>query len=646
TRAEFLEQAGYQVLKAYTLEQARQLLAEARLHLAILDIRMENDDDEKDVSGLTLAKDPAFRPVPKIMLTGFPSYQAVREALGPALDGMPPAVDYLSKQEGPEALIRAVEQALEQHVGINWNLVIHWDKRKFLSFPYLVNLIEPELPAERLSDRTGELEDLFRKLFYDKRQITFGRLLWHRGGRVCLAVFAYSPEGTSEQRLVTCGVRPQIEQETARYRQYAPKGGTGTVLVDSAETMHFAAMAYDLHEADLEQAQTFEAFYQTNQVTQVRGAITHLFQTTLAAWHQERRVLEEHKNLHQMYCQCANLSLETLPQAEFQQRMQELCREALTLGSTRISFSESELSLQFPSGEPISVSYPNPISYLYQETVDTSLPVVCYTSPGALDEDNVLVGPNGTTWLTDFAQAGLVPLLWDFICMEAAVRFHLVKSIDLQALHHFEQRLVDPARLNERLDIQDLDAPFQKALRVIQDIRCLASDAGGGDAVLYYKGLLFCALKEAAGYTLGLRHTRYALARLMHALLAAAIIGHRLMEITAESASEGRVGIPKGVEVDELNRQVRVKGRRINLSPLEFDLLCYLYKHAGQLCTRRAIVEEVFKDKYLGNEQEASRVNTLVGRLRKKLGLAPPYPPYIETVRTEGYMLYLGNEGH
>ena len=72
TRAEFLENAGYRVLKAYTLAQARQLLAEAHVHLATLDIRMENDDDEKDVSGLTLAKDPAFRPIPKIMLTNFP----------------------------------------------------------------------------------------------------------------------------------------------------------------------------------------------------------------------------------------------------------------------------------------------------------------------------------------------------------------------------------------------------------------------------------------------------------------------------------------------------------------------------------------------------------------------------------------------
>ena len=150
TRAEFLDQAGYRVLKAYTLEEARQLLAEARIHLAILDIRIvDDDDDERDTSGLILAKDPAFRPIPKIMLTGFPSYQYVREALGPALDGLPPAVDFLSKQEGPEAMIQAVEQAFAQHVRINWDLRIRWDERERLSFPHLVTFIEPDLDTAR-----------------------------------------------------------------------------------------------------------------------------------------------------------------------------------------------------------------------------------------------------------------------------------------------------------------------------------------------------------------------------------------------------------------------------------------------------------------------------------------------------------------
>ena len=79
--------------------------------LAILDIRLENDDDEKDLSGLLLVKEMAHS-VPKIILTGFPSYETVRDALQPSLEGLPVAVNFVAKQEGAEAMLRAVRVAL------------------------------------------------------------------------------------------------------------------------------------------------------------------------------------------------------------------------------------------------------------------------------------------------------------------------------------------------------------------------------------------------------------------------------------------------------------------------------------------------------------------------------------------------------
>lgn len=640
TRAEFLEQAGYRVLKAYTLAQARQLLAEAHLHLAILDIRMEKDDDEKDVSGLTLAKDPAFCPVPKIMLTGFPSYQAVREALGPALDGMPPAVDYLSKQEGPEALIQAVERAFAQHVRLNPDLVIRWDEREPLFFPYLVSLIQPETPPEHLPDRVGELEDLFRKLFYDKRQITLGRLLWHREGRACLTAFAYSPEGVAEQRLVTCGMRSQIEQEMARYKEYAPKGGTSTALVSPAKTMNFAALAHDLHEADLEQVQTFEAFYRTNKAAQIRDVVRHLVQTTLAAWHQEGRILEERKSLEQLYRERLGLDQDALPPQRFQEQAQVLVKESLSLGPTQMWLSAEELTLRFPNGQV--VSYPNPIPHLYENQNDH--PVPCRISPGTLNSSNILVDQKARTWLTDFAQAGPAPLLWDFVSLEAAIRFDLVDTTNLQALHDFETRLVTPDRLNERLDAQDIDPPLRKALEVIQEIRRLAFSAAGGDPIPYNQGLLFHAASEVASYAPDLKHRRGELARLVHALLAAAMICKSIGRMPGKPAQRSSSSSAEGIRIDETNRRVWVGGRQVRLSPSEFDLLLYLYTHAGQLCKRRAIVEEGLRGKYMGDKQEAGRINTMITRLRKKIEPDPDHLCYIITIRGEGYMLCTGGE--
>jgi DNA-binding NtrC family response regulator len=115
TRTDFLEQEGYQVVPATDPTEARRLLERGGVDLAILDIRLRDDDDDKDTSGLTLAKEVA-RTIPKVILTNFPSVDAVREALKPQLSGLSPAVDFVGKQEGPEVMIASVKRSIAVHV--------------------------------------------------------------------------------------------------------------------------------------------------------------------------------------------------------------------------------------------------------------------------------------------------------------------------------------------------------------------------------------------------------------------------------------------------------------------------------------------------------------------------------------------------
>src|SRR5712691_11290861 len=131
-RARFLETCGYEVLRASSLEEAQSLLQDRWLHLAILDIRLVNDNDEKDVSGLTLAESVAPA-VPKIILTGFPSWHGVRVALGKSNVTGAPAVDYVAKKEGLKVLAQHVESALVKHSGTNWDLKIEWGDHEVYS---------------------------------------------------------------------------------------------------------------------------------------------------------------------------------------------------------------------------------------------------------------------------------------------------------------------------------------------------------------------------------------------------------------------------------------------------------------------------------------------------------------------------------
>lgn len=68
TRSGFLKEEGYEVVMASSPTDARRKLEQGGIDLAILDVRLTNDDDEKDTSGLALAK-AIGHAVPKIILT-------------------------------------------------------------------------------------------------------------------------------------------------------------------------------------------------------------------------------------------------------------------------------------------------------------------------------------------------------------------------------------------------------------------------------------------------------------------------------------------------------------------------------------------------------------------------------------------------
>lgn len=112
TRREFLEGEGYHIVEATNPTEVRQTFESGNIDLAILDIRLINDDDEKDISGLTLSKVATYRHIPKIILTGFQSFQYVQTALRQEANGTSPAVDFLAKQEGIEPMLLAIKNAL------------------------------------------------------------------------------------------------------------------------------------------------------------------------------------------------------------------------------------------------------------------------------------------------------------------------------------------------------------------------------------------------------------------------------------------------------------------------------------------------------------------------------------------------------
>ena len=86
--------------------------------------------------------------------------------------------------------------------------------------------------------------------------------------------------------------------------------------------------------------------------------------------------------------------------------------------------------------------------------------------------------------------------------------------------------------------------------------------------------------------------------------------------------------------IDEASYSARLRGRALDLTDQEFELLKYLAQHPGRVFTRAQLLQEVWGYDYYGGTRT---VDVHVRRLRAKLG--PDHEALIGTVRNVGYRL-------
>ncbi|MEB3030206.1 winged helix-turn-helix transcriptional regulator [[Mycobacterium] nativiensis] len=84
--------------------------------------------------------------------------------------------------------------------------------------------------------------------------------------------------------------------------------------------------------------------------------------------------------------------------------------------------------------------------------------------------------------------------------------------------------------------------------------------------------------------------------------------------------------------IDEGTYTARLRGRPLDLTYKEFELLKYLTQHVGRVFTRAQLLQEVWGYDFFGGTRT---VDVHVRRLRAKLG--PEYESLIGTVRNVGY---------
>ncbi|HEY8497881.1 MAG TPA: response regulator transcription factor, partial [Limnochordales bacterium] len=116
----------------------------------------------------------------------------------------------------------------------------------------------------------------------------------------------------------------------------------------------------------------------------------------------------------------------------------------------------------------------------------------------------------------------------------------------------------------------------------------------------------------------------------------------RRVQASAEAARQGEGQPPGGqlrvgeIVMDLARHQVWVKGRPVELTPKEYDLLRMLMSNKGIVLTREMLLDKVWGYDFAGDTRT---VDVHVVRLRQKLEDDPAHPRYIETVRGVGYRM-------
>jgi CheY-like chemotaxis protein len=499
-----LQARGYMVFATGTRLEAMEIARQERVHIAVLDVRMESDPDHDDISGLMLARqlDPL---IVKIMVTAYPSVPVV-------LGSHDVAFKFVGKDELPGGLLRVLTQAYADQIKMNLDLVIRWEEIQVEEVAHQIDF--PNKPG--LAVMQAEIEEVLCRLFYEANEITVMPLIsanrFHSSssspsGAVVLKVTPRERGGQVAPVVVKLASREMIEAESRNYDQYVEGylgGYRHTLLREKTMTHLLGGIIYSLVGTPLEECVDFSVYYTTRTANEIIPALTDLFTKTCRHWYENRETEQEY-DLVELYTQSLKLSTPRLENA---------------LRAAGLAAWADDTQPWIPElRRPIH----NPVEWFRQHAHLTTQISLALTH-GDLHSQNMLFDPNHQAWLIDFYRSGPGHFFRDLIELESDIKFVLLDVADFLSLYQFEQALLS-TRYFDDMPTQPTfqNAELRKAFEVVQGIRHIAGRLAGQRTGMldYYQGLLLQTLAMIC-----LRHV--SLPKKRHAYLAASLLCQRL----------------------------------------------------------------------------------------------------------------------
>jgi len=509
-----LSDEGYEVVTAGKTNEALELLYQKPYHVAILDLRL-HEADEENRDGLTLAEEMK-RYLPElaiIMLTGHADIPSIKQAMKPRESGVSIAFDFLEKDELSE-LPERIAAAFTLAARINPALRIE------LTPPLTYAQLRQDvrfLQTMALDAAQNEIMDLLQRLFHNADQVTLMQLRNGHSSAAAILVTAQSQNTPKTNVVVKFNQTDRAKREAENYTEFVKEqlgDAARAHQLDFRATAKLGGIKYSFIGAQATEFKSFGKVYATESTQQIKSIITHLFEETCANWYRHTQRPTEHNrdSLSSRYKNWLNLDMQ-----ELQLAIEKIVEQSDT---TELRFQDHHRPRQSDLLFMQGISLVNPLR-LFHAAFEYS-GNYCITH-GDLHEGNILVDNHNQTWLIDFYHTGYAHPVRDFAMLESAVRGTLQQSpAPPLVLYEWEHALLNLREFNvSTTDFPhlQLDPELWKATEITCHIRTLLTQIFPSMSPRdYLISLYFHSLKST---TLTQKHH---LRQRIHSLICAALV--------------------------------------------------------------------------------------------------------------------------
>jgi ActR/RegA family two-component response regulator len=418
----WLKKADFAVFLATTLDEALQRLEEQNYHMAIVDLRLD-DNDESNKGGmdfLRIKDEYGLREVmPVIVLTGNATTDNVLEAF--TKFGV---FSYIKKEPGyREKLLSEVERAFQEKIQINFDL--NYDES---SDEVLDDVVRDIYWADRFVANSellvAETRDLFGKLFRNAESVYLTKLKpGLSGAGLVQADPCWLESGLGPPRVVKVDRVDKSLMEKHNYETYVKNPlPLATTQVSYERSRHLGGALYSFAEEGSIAFMEFDDFYRRSSLKAIEMSLQGLIFKTCRYWYDHMR--RKRANLQTLYFQAFNLEKNRLIL-----RLQEILPD----------YDPAVPNLIIPGDDRPLI---NPLHWLAAHQKQSVLAVKMCITHGDMTGRNIMVDGNGKCWMIDFLRTYESHSLRDFVILETDLKYRQAPQMRDQDFLEFEKNLI------------------------------------------------------------------------------------------------------------------------------------------------------------------------------------------------------------